>query len=479
MSAATEPIALRHLVGGEPTGTPTTPREDPARPGTVVSLVAAGELSDMRDAIAAAAAAFPAWRDTPAQARAAILDRAADLLAARVAEVASDLCAEEGKTLAEARGEVQRASDILRFHAATAWMPNGETFPSATPGTLVFTAREPLGVVGLITPWNFPIAIPAWKLAPALAAGNTVVLKPAEWTPASAHHLVSCLVEAGLPAGVVNVVHGRGETVGSALVADERVSAVSFTGSVAVGKAIRSQLAERDARLQLEMGGKNATVVLADADPARAAGLVAASAFGLTGQACTATSRVIVERSAAERLVEALRAESRSWAPGDGRADGVRMGPVVSPEQLRQDLEHVDAARSEGAEVVTGASSDGQFLEPTIFAGVRPEMRIAREEVFGPVVAVIEVDDLDEAIAVTNDSSFGLTAGIVTHDVGAALRFAREAAVGVVKVNRPTTGLDLNVPFGGIKDSSTATFREQGPRAGDFYSRERSIYLGS
>lgn len=475
----TTTVSARHLIAGRWRGEPQHPREDPAPPGEVVSLSAVGGQPEVDEAVAAAERAFPTWRATVAPARGAILVRAAELLTARTEAVALDLCAEEGKTLTEARAEVHRAADIMRYQAGTAWRLGGETFPSATPNTVVMTAREPLGVVALITPWNFPIAIPTWELAPALIAGNTLVLKPAGLTPLSVQHLARCLVDAGMPEGVLNVVLGPGSTVGRRLVEHSDVAAVSFTGSLQVGRQIETSVAARHARIQLEMGGKNAMVVLRDADPKAAARHIAVSAFGLTGQACTATSRVIVERSAHNELIKALCSEALHWSPVDGRAEGARMGPVVSGDQLRMDCDYIDLACGEGAEPVFGGHAKGQFLEPTVLVGVSPRMRIAREEVFGPVVAVLDVDDLDQAIAVANDSQFGLTAGIVTNDLAAAMRFSYEVEAGVIKVNRPTAGLDLNVPFGGMKDSSTATFREQGPRAVDFYSRERTIYLGS
>jgi aldehyde dehydrogenase (NAD+) len=346
------------------------------------------------------------------------------------------------------------------------------------PDTHLYTVKEPLGVVALVTPWNFPIAIPAWKLAPALVSGNTVVMKPASLVPVSVRHLAECLVEAGLPEGVLNVVYGSGGTVGDALVRDPRVAAVSFTGSVATGKGINRVASERLARVQLEMGGKNALVVLEDADPAFAAQVAAQGGYGLTGQACTATSRVIATRAAHDRFVEALVKEAESWAPSDGQAEGARMGPVVDEQQLETDVSYLTIGRQEGAELVTGGEADELFLRPAVFTGVKPDMRVAKEEIFGPVIGVLEVDSLDEAIELANDSSYGLSGGIVTNDLRAALRFADEAEVGVVRVNRPTVGVDLNAPFGGVKQSSSATFREQGSVAVDFYTRLKTVYLG-
>ena len=477
--SATTTVAVRHLIGGEWLGSPAGERRNPARPDEVVAEMPSGGLEEVEAAIEAAEAAFPAWRKTPAPGRGAILMRAAEILASRRDAVARDLCAEEGKTITEATGEVQRAIDILRFFGGEGWRIAGENLPSSVPSTHLYTVKEPLGVVSLITPWNFPIAIPTWKLAPALVAGNTVVLKPAALVPLSAQNLAQALLEAGLPAGVLNIVHGRGSVVGDALVNDTRIVTISFTGSVATGLGINAAGSARLARVQLEMGGKNALVVLDDADPAVAAQVAAQGGFGVTGQACTATSRVIVTQAAHDRFVEALVVEAKSWLPGDGQVDGVRMGPVVDPSQLQTDLSYIEIGTEEGAELVCGGESSDLFFTPAIFAGVRGDMRIAREEIFGPVISVLEVADLDEAIALANDSSFGLSGGIVTNDLRAAMRFADEAEVGVVKINRPTTGLDLNAPFGGVKQSSSGTFREQGSVAVDFYTRLKTVYLGT
>ena len=478
MSAAA-PVAVRHLIAGEWLGKPERTRENPARPGEVVAEIPAGGAGEVDAAIEAAEEAFPAWRKTPSPARGAILLGAAALLTARKDKAARDLCAEEGKTLTEATGEVQRSIDILRFFAGEGWRIGGEQLPSSVPSTHLYTVKEPLGVVGLITPWNFPIAIPTWKLAPALVAGNTVVMKPASLVPVSVQNLAEALMEAGLPPGVLNIVYGPGGEVGDAIVRDPRVAAISFTGSVATGLGINALGSERLARVQLEMGGKNAVVVLEDADPASAARIVAQGGFGLTGQACTATSRAIVTSAAHDRFVDALAAETASWQPADGQAAETKMGPVVDASQLETDLSYLEAGRSDGAELITGGEASDLFLTPAIFTGVTPSMRIAREEIFGPVVGVLEVASLDEAIELANDSDFGLTGGIVTNDLRAAMRFADEAEVGIVKVNRPTVGLDLNAPFGGVKQSSSATFREQGNVAVDFYTRLKTVYLGT
>ncbi len=454
-------------------------RTNPARPAEVVVRAAQAGSDHVDQALTAAASAQPDWARTAPAARGAILARASELLRARAGAVAAELTAEEGKTLAEATGEVNRAADILRFFGGEGWRLGGEALPGADGATQLLTRKEPLGVVAVITPWNFPIAIPTWKMAPALVSGNAVVFKPASLTPLSAHRLVECLIEAGLPPGVISVLHGSGSIVGDALVRDDRVAAVSFTGSTSVGMGIHRLASDRLARVQLEMGGKNALVVLDDADPARAAQIAAAGAFGLTGQACTATSRVICTPGAIGPVTEALTSEAQRWLAGDGAEDGTRMGPVVSEAQLRTNGSYLELAREEGGELLSGGARSDLFFDPVVVTGLQPGARVAREEIFGPVVSVFEAHDLDAAIELTNDSDYGLTAGIVTNDMSSVMRFIDKANVGVVKVNRATTGLDLNVPFGGVKSSSTGTYREQGSGAVDFYTRIKTIYLGA
>jgi aldehyde dehydrogenase (NAD+) len=475
----TEPATAPLLIGGEWMDSAVVERTNPARPSEVVVRAAQAESQHVDEALTAATRAQPGWARTAPPARGAILARASELLRARAAAVAAELTAEEGKTLVEATGEVNRAADILRFFGGEGWRLGGEALPGADGATQLLTRKEPVGVVALITPWNFPIAIPTWKMAPALVSGNAVVFKPASLTPLSAHRLVECLIEAGLPAGVISILHGSGSTVGDALVRDERVAAVSFTGSTSVGMGIHRLASDRLARVQLEMGGKNALVVLDDADPARAAQIAAAGAFGLTGQACTATSRVICTPAAVGPVTEALKNEAQGWLAGDGAEDGTRMGPVVSDAQLRTNTSYLEIAREEGGELLSGGARSDLFFDPVVVTGLDPRARVAREEIFGPVVSVFEVADVDAAIELTNDSDYGLTAGIVSNDLSSIMRFVDNANVGVVKVNRPTTGLDLNVPFGGVKSSSTGTYREQGTVAVDFYTRIKTVYLGA
>jgi alpha-ketoglutaric semialdehyde dehydrogenase len=470
---------VHNLVGGDWIGDAEHERRNPANATEVVAISPRSEASAVDAAVTAAVDAQPAWASLPAPARGAILQDAADLLRQRQPDVAADLVREEGKTRAEAMGEVRRAIDVLRYFGSQGWRLGGDVLPSSLPGTQVFTRHEPIGVAALITPWNFPIAIPAWKAAPALISGNAVVLKPAELTPLSATHLARALVDAGLPAGVLNVVHGRGSVVGDALARDPRVGALSFTGSTQVGLGLHQVLSERRARVQLEMGGKNAYLVLDDADVEVAAKVVAAGGFSLTGQACTATSRVYVTPGLHDAFVEALAAQAGGFKLGDGLREGTTMGPVVSEDQLSVDVRAVERARSEGATLVAGGTQpEGAFFSPTVLADVSHESDVARNEVFGPVIAVMQVSEYDEGLARVNDSPYGLTAGICTTSLRAAHDFAARAQVGVVKVNRPTTGLDLNVPFGGVKDSSSNTFREQGPNAVDFYTWGKTVYLG-
>lgn len=471
-----------HLIDGSWTGEPTVERRNPARLDEVAALSPAGTAADVDRAVAAAVRAQPAWAELPAPARGSVLIQAAALLEDRAEKVATDLVREEGKTLAEAAGEVKRAVDVLRFFGSLGWAASGEVLPSSLPGTTVTTRREPLGVFALVTPWNFPLAIPAWKAAPALVAGNAVVLKPAELTPLSATHLARALHDAGVPAGVFNVVHGKGRVVGEALARDERVAGLSFTGSTAVGLHLKGILDARRARVQLEMGGKNAVLVLDDASPQAAAAVVAAGAFGLTGQACTATSRVYVTPGVRGEFLDALVHQAAAYAPGDGLS-GARMGAVVSEAQLQQDAAAVRGAVERGARLLTGAddpvsSRGGLLFLPTVLTGVEADDPVVTDEIFGPVVVVLDVADYEAGLAAVNASRYGLTAGICTDSLALATDFAARAQAGVVKVNRPTSGLDLNVPFGGIKDSSTNTFREQGRTALEFYTWGKTVYLG-
>jgi aldehyde dehydrogenase (NAD+) len=443
--------------------------------------------SGKEDALAAIQAAqqgFAAWSALTPVARGRILSKASQILESRKAALAEALSREEGKTLTESQGEVQRAVDVFRFFGGYSYAMGGRTIPHDLPGNLLYTVRQPLGVVGLITPWNFPIAIPAWKMAPALVAGNAVVIKPASLAPGPTLELAKALQEAGLPKGVLNVVIGEGAAVGSELAAHATVAALSFTGSYSVGDKIYQQLARRMARAQMEMGSKNPTIVLADADLDLAAGLVARAGFGLTGQACTATSRVIVERPVLAAFTDRLVARAQALKVGHGLEAGTDMGPAVSQSQLDSNLAYVQLALQEGARLRYGGSrlaqgvfSHGHFMEPTVLDEVNPSMRIAREEVFGPVIGIIGVDHLEQALEVANGIDLGLSAAIVTRDLKKAMVYAERIEAGVVKINQISTGLALQAPFGGVKKSSTDSFREQGVEAIDFYTRLKTVYL--
>jgi alpha-ketoglutaric semialdehyde dehydrogenase len=472
-----------NLIGGEWVGASdhaTFETRNPARGDEVLATFPSATAADTAQAVAAAAEAFPAWRATPAPARGALLFRAAELLDERLDDITATLTREEGKTLAEARGEVMRARDILRYFGGEGWRVGGEVLPANTAEAMLFSRREPLGVVAAITPWNFPIAIPAWKIAPALVYGDTVVFKPASPTPLTALRLVECLQDAGLPAGVLNFVTGSGATVGGALAGDPVVRGLTFTGSAATGSGIYARATEHFARVQLEMGGKNPIIVLDDADLDLAVRLVVMGGFGLTGQSCTATSRVIVEAGVADRFAAALAEAAAALTVGDGLEDGVQMGPAVSEEQLATDLEYVRIAGDEGAELLAGggrAGDGGHFLRPTVFDHVDVHSRLAQEEVFGPLVGIVRARDLDDAIAKANAVGYGLAAGVVTNDLRQALTFVDRIEAGVVKVNEPTTGLALQAPFGGFKLSSANTFKEQGPAAIEFYTRTKTVYV--
>jgi acyl-CoA reductase-like NAD-dependent aldehyde dehydrogenase len=472
-----------NLIGGEwvaASDHATFETRDPAHADDVLAVFPSATAADAAQAVAAAAEAFPAWAATPAPARGAILFLAAELLTERLEDVARTLTREEGKTLAEARGEVTRARDILRYFAGEGWRAGGDMLPANTVNAMLYSRREPLGVVAAITPRNFPIAIPAWKIAPALAYGDSVVLKPASAAPLTALRLVECLVDAGLPAGVLNFVTGSGATVGDELASDPVVRGLTFTGSHAIGAGIYGRATGHFARVQLEMGGKNPTVVLGDADLDLALRLVVAGGFGLTGQSCTATSRVIVEESIADRFAALLAEAADGLTVGDGLHEDVQMGPAVSEEQLATDLEYIEIARDEGAELLAGggrAGDGGHFVQPTVFDHVDARSRLAQEEVFGPVVGIVRAHDLDDALFKANGVGYGLAAGVVTGDLHRALSFVDRIEAGVVKVNEPTTGLALQAPFGGFKESSANTFKEQGPAAVEFYTRTKTVYL--
>lgn len=455
--------------------------ENPANPSETIARYQQSSAADAAEAVDAAETAADDWADTAGPERGRILREAGTLLAERKSELTSLLIAEEGKAHAEAAGEVQRAIDIFHYFAGKAADLAGTRKSASGPNTNLYTRAEPVGVAALITPWNYPIAIPAWKLAPALAAGNTAVLKPASLAPGVALELAAALDEAGLPDGVLNVVTGSGSEVGSEFVQNEGTDAISFTGSSQVGEKVYNQATDAGKRVQTELGGKNPTVVSRTADPAEAADLVASGGFGTTGQSCTACSRAIVHEDVYDEFVDELveRAESIDIGPGIDH----EMGPQVSQDELDSTLEYINIAENEGAILASGGETpegrvvrDGYFVKPTVFTNVEPDMRIAQEEVFGPVVAVIKVGDFEEGVEVANDVPYGLSASIVTDDHTEANRFIDEVEAGVVKVNDKTTGLELHVPFGGFERSSSETWREQGDAGLDFYTIEKTVY---
>ena len=456
---------------------------DPADTQSVVGEVPAMTAADIDDLYDRAADGAKTWRATSALERGTILARAARLLADRADEIVHDLVSEMGKTLAEAQGEVGKSAEFFEFFAAVARLPYGELLHDARSGTETSSRREPLGVVLAITPWNDPLLTPARKLAPALIAGNAVILKPATNTPLVALHLARALHDAGLPPGVLGTATGRGAEVSGPLLGDPRLAAVSFTGGNEVGAALARTLAGSGVRLQTELGGKNAAVVLADADLDLAAATIAAAGFGQTGQRCTATSRVLADRAVAVELIERLRVLAKSQRLGHGLDPETTMGPAVSPEHQSDILAHLDLAVREGAVAVAGGGrpsddrlASGCFVEASVLDGIEPTMAIWREEVFGPVLVVRVVDGFDEAVTATNDSRYGLSAAVFTRSLESAHRFADLADTGQVAVNLPTSGWDVHMPFGGFRESGSA-FKEQGVDALRFYTRTKTVAI--
>lgn len=465
----------RWVEGGEG----VSENRNPSDVADLIGLYAAGSAADVAAAAAAAAAAQPGWFAAGPEARADLLDRVAGLIEVRAREIGTMLAREEGKTLPEAIAEVRRAARIFRFFAGEALRIPGEARASVRAGVDIEITREPVGVVGLITPWNFPAAIPAWKIAPALAYGNAVILKPAELVPGTAHLLAEALHDAVCPPGVFNLVMGSGRIVGQALVEAPEVAALSFTGSVPTGRTIARTGTERMKKLQLEMGGKNPMVVMDDADLDVAVAACLDGAFFSTGQRCTASSRLIVLAGIHDAFVERLSRAMLALRIGPALAEDSQIGPVVSAPQLDGNLAYVELARAEGCEVVGGerldGPSEGFFQRPALFLGAGNDMRVAREEIFGPCAAVIRVADFDEAVAVANDSAFGLSAGICTTSLRHAREFSRRARAGMVMTNLPTAGVDYHAPFGGTRGSSYGP-REQGSHAVEFYTTVKTSY---
>ncbi|MEK0363187.1 aldehyde dehydrogenase family protein [Pseudomonas sp. CBC3] len=455
---------------------------NPSDLADVIGDYAQADAAQVEAAVTAARKAFPAWSTSGIQARADALEKVGLEILARREELGALLAREEGKTLPEAIGEVARAGNIFKFFAGECLRQAGETLQSVRPGVSVEVTREPLGVIGLITPWNFPIAIPAWKIAPALAYGNCVVIKPADLVPGCAWAIAEIISRAGFPAGVFNLVMGKGREVGEAIVNDKRVDGVSFTGSVGVGRGIAATCVGRHAKVQLEMGGKNPQIILDDADLNTAVELATQSAFYSTGQRCTASSRIIVTEGIYDRFVEAMIERIKKIKVGSALEQGVDVGPVVSEAQLEQDLRYIEIGKEEGARLACGGErvkcgTDGYFLAPTLFVDSTADMRISREEIFGPVANVVRVKDYDEALAMANDTEFGLSAGICTTSLKYANHFKRHSQAGMVMINLPTAGVDYHVPFGGRKGSSYGP-REQGRYAQEFYTTVKTTYIG-
>ena len=456
---------------------------NPANTSDIVGRFAKGTARDIEDAAGAAANALPGWANLNAPARGAILYKTADILDRRFEQVSADMTREEGKTFPEAKGEVRRTINIFRYFAGEGSRLDGLLVPSERDRVHTFAFRKPVGVVGLVTPWNFPSAIPAWKLAPALICGNTVVLKPASAAPLSAWRIIEALHEAGLPKGVANFVAGPGGELGQALIQAAPLKAVSFTGSCQIGNWLHQEASRRRLRIQLEMGGKNPTIVLADADFNAAVENTVNAAFFSTGQKCTATSRAIVEDAIYDRFLDALVERTRKLKVGDGMQPGIDIGPCVDQPQMDTVLRYIEIGRGEagapkiGGHRLSGDGFDkGFFVEPTIFAGVTQEMTIAREEIFGPVLAVMRARDFADAMRIANEVPFGLSASIQTTNLSRVFEFVYRMEAGLLTVNLPSAGVEYQLPFGGTKDSSFGP-KEQGPAALDFYSDYKTVYL--
>lgn len=457
-------------------------RRNPANTDEVVARIPLSTREEMKHAIVAAKAAFPAWRDTPAPQRGKILFTAVRLMQEQKEDLARLLTLEEGKALKDSLGEVQRAINITEFMAGEARRMNGETLTSELPKNFAYTLRQPLGVVGAITPWNFPVAIPVWKIAPALVCGNTVVLKPATLTPLTAMKIVEIFAQAGLPAGTLNLVMGSGKDAGDELVTNIHVHGLSFTGSNEVGCALYTSGAQRLKKIQCEMGGKNPVVVIADADLHLAMESTLFGAFASTGQRCTATSRVVIEDAVADKFLSMLLERTKTFAVGDGLEPGVEMGPSVDETQMNTVLKYIEIGKKDakllcGGERLSGPRYEkGWFVAPTIFDHVRADSRLAQEEIFGPVLSIVRVKNFDEALAVANSVRFGLTSAIYTTDSNKIFEFVDKIETGMTHVNSPTVGGEAHVPFGGAKESSVGP-REVGHAALDFYTDTKIVYI--
>lgn len=474
----------QNYIAGEWVAGATVTRDiNPSDTSDVVGEYAQADTAQTLKAIEAARAAAPAWAAFNTQARADLLDKVGSEIIARKDELGKLLSREEGKTLPEGIGEVVRAGNIFKFFGGEVLRRAGELVPSVRPGIDVEITREPVGVVGIIAPWNFPSAIPAWKMAPALAYGNCVIMKPADLVPGSTWAIADIIHRAGFPAGVFNLCMGRGSIVGEALLTDPRVDAITFTGSVETGRKVAAKAIAGMKKFQLEMGGKNPLVVLDDADLKTAVESAVNGAFFSTGQRCTASSRIVVTKGIHDKFVAAMVERLKGLVVDNALKQGVHIGPVVDSSQLKQDLSYIDIAKNEGGKLAFGGNllkreTEGFYLEPALFTDTENAMRINREEVFGPVASVIAVKDYDEALAVANDTPFGLCSGIVTGSLKHAAHFRRNAQTGMVMVNLPTAGVDYHVPFGGRKGSSYGP-REQGRYAQEFFTTVKTAYVAA
>ena len=479
-------LQLKNYINGKWVGSAnpeTIPNINPAKIDETLCVSPQSTREEARAAVAAAKEAFPKWKETPSPVRAKILFQAWQIMQSRAAELAETLTKEEGKAIGDSRGEVQRALNILEFTAGEGRRLRGSTIPSELPRTFIYTVRQPIGVVSLITPWNFPVAIPIWKIAPALVSGNTVVFKPAELTPFCAFKITEIFEQAGLPAGVLNLILGKGSVVGEEIVNHPDVHAISFTGSNDVGCAIYEKGSKRGIRVQCEMGGKNPVVVLEDADLELAVEGAVQGGFGSTGQRCTAASRVVLQESIADRFVEMLQKRMDSIVIGNGLESGVFMGPAVDEKQMNTVLRYIELGKNERARLLKGGNrlrgsgfDRGYFIEPTLFDHVTPEMKIAQEEIFGPVVSVLRAKTFEECVEIANSVPFGLSASLYSQDIAKCMRFVEVAEVGKVHLNSPTIGGEAQAPFGGTKATGIGP-REMGTEVFEFYTEVKTVYV--
>jgi aldehyde dehydrogenase (NAD+) len=486
MATTFAPTVYKNFINGEfveARGGKGIENRNPANTDELIGMFPASTAADMTAAVDAAKVAYPKWRLTPAPKRAEILYRAAEILIRRKEQYSEDMTREMGKVLAETRGDVQEAIDMTYLMAGEGRRQFGQTTPSELPNKFAMSVRTPIGVTGLITPWNFPMAIPSWKIIPALVCGNTVVIKPAEDTPLSTYNLAQVLKEAGLPDGVLNVVYGEGPVVGSALLSNPDVSLVSFTGSTEVGRIVSVACAPTFKKCHLEMGGKNIIIVMDDANLDLAVDGAVWGGFGTTGQRCTAASRVAVHKKVYGEFVEKFVARAKELKVGDGLNPATQMGPCINEQQLKTVISYVEIGKNENAKLAagghrleSGAYAKGWFHEPTVFVDCEPGMRICQEEIFGPVVSVMPFDTFEEALRIANGVNYGLSAAIYTRNVNNAFVAQRDIETGIVYVNAPTIGAETHLPFGGIKNTGNG-HRESGEAALDFYSEWKSVYI--